>query len=439
VNALTNTNAERLLVSAMLEQPDLQAVYLPLLEPGAITDPACGSIVGIMRDAGNGGLTQDMLLACIDERLPDRADAVVSIIRAGGLPFKAPFYYRQICHAKSARDWQCCLAEHVQQATDIASTLETVDAVGARLEELRSALANVTGDADRERADEIAAAVETGAQGKVALGIACGLPALDCLIRGLRPGEVIIVCARPGYGKSALAIQVAVALADEALPVAFYSAEMPPRDVWGRVLRLKWPNGVEPAASVTVKQYLTALPLSVADASRLNVGQLAADIGRRAAVGLKLAVVDYLQIIAPPALGRGANREAEVAAISRTLQQCAMRNRLPIIVLAQLNRQAVAGPPRLAHLRESGAVEQDASVGIIIDRVKADGDDRQPDHGKPIECTLNVEKNRNGPTGVAEVLFYPAEGRFEGRRAAENAEPTRPPPPADRAWYAKEE
>jgi replicative DNA helicase len=178
-----------------------------------------------------------------------------------------------------------------------------------------------------------------------------------------------------------------------------------------------------------LKQYLTTLPLSVADASRLNVGQLAADIARRAAVGLKLAVVDYLQIIAPPALGRGANREAEVAAISRTLQQCAMRNRIPIIVLAQLNRQAVSGPPRLAHLRESGAVEQDASVGIIIDRVKADGDDRQPDTGKPIECTLNVEKNRNGPTGVAEVLFYPAEGRFEGRRAAE-AEPKCPQPAA---------
>lgn len=440
-SVMANVTAERLLLSAMLDQPGLQAVYLPIIEDAAVTDPACRTMVSMMREAGDGGLTPDMLLATMEERQPDQTAEVFAVVRAGGLAFRAPFYYRQVYHAMAARNWRAALDDHRAMASDIATTLESVESVGERLEAIRTGLAQAAGDADRERETEIAAAVTAGDRGQVALGLASGLPSLDCIIRGLRPGEVIIICGRPGFGKSALAMQVSVALAESAFPVAFYSAEMPPRDVWGRVLRLKFPRGFDSGAAGSVLEFCKTLPLSVVDASRLNAGQLAADLTRRAAAGLKLAVVDYLQIIAPPPMVRGANREAEVAAISRTLQGCAMRNRIPIIVLAQLNRQAVNGPPRLAHLRESGAVEQDASVGIIIDRPRGEGDDgRQPDPGKAVECTLNVEKNRNGPVGTADVLFWPAEGRFEGRRSAEHVEPPRrTPPPDDRAWYAKED
>jgi replicative DNA helicase len=352
---------------------------------------------------------------------------VFAIMRLNTMAQKAGDYYRLLVNAHVARQWTDRMADGLERSSTIKSALETMPDVRQECTRLADVLDRASTDVDSGRDTEISAAVESAGTGKPAMGLASGLPSLDAIMRGLRPGEMIVVCGRPSYGKSALGCFIAFSLAVNGFPAVFFSCEMVPRDLWARVIRMAFPLGIQADARQTLLDYLTKLPLSVVDASRLTAGQIAADVERRMASGLKFCVVDYLQIVRPPPM-RGATREAEVASISRVFQGLAMRCRLPVMVLAQLNRQAAQGAPRLAHLRESGAIEQDCSVGVCIDR-PADQDDGAP-VAEAVECRLIVEKNRNGPTGVAECLFHPATGRWEGRHAAGAA-------PDAKAWYAE--
>ncbi len=248
-------------------------------------------------------------------------------------------------------------------------------------------------------------------------GYPCGFAELSELMP-LRPGELIIFAARPAVGKTALALQVAVYLSrlPEPIGVGFFSLEMSTALLRRRALMQlarvspalirsavlppnRWQDMAEAA------QLLPSLPIWVDDSSRRTVQDIATGarrLQRDHAVGA--VIVDYLQLV-KPARNRN-NRESEVAEVSAGLKAIAKELRVPLIVLAQLNRQAEESP-KVSHLRESGAIEADADlIALMWVRV---------DNGETREVEVIVAKHRNGPTGKRSLMFFPGETRFADR------------------------
>jgi replicative DNA helicase len=250
-------------------------------------------------------------------------------------------------------------------------------------------------------------------------GLTSGLPALDEMTDGFQPGDLIVLAARPSQGKTALALQLA--LACEA-PAAFFSLEM--RRAQLSVRALAWLARIDGWALRTGRLHsadyaklshaMTELAdsgLAIDDASELTVWQIRSKARRwKAAHGLGLVVVDYLQLVTPSRdKGKTTTREQEVARMSRSFKGLAKDLQVPVIVLAQLNRGVESradAVPKLSDLRESGAIEQDADLVLFLHRpngasVKDEG-----------EAHIIIAKHRNGPTGTVQTLWIPAQTRF---------------------------
>lgn len=261
-----------------------------------------------------------------------------------------------------------------------------------------------------------------------ALGLSTGYDDVDRLITGLRPGEMVVVAARPSIGKTALALNMAanIALGTPPRPVGIFSLEMPAHQV---VLRLLCSDAriglseVREGAMTTARwkelmaasQRLRDAMMVIDDTGGIDILELR-NKARRMKRDYNIAVlfIDYLQLIQVSGSNRNANRENEVARISGSIKALAKELDLPIVVLAQLNRQAEqqGQRPRLAHLRESGAIEQDADVVALLHRDRDEQQDRDKAQ-RGVEAELIVAKNRNGETGLAHLVFRPVYTRFE--------------------------
>lgn len=243
-----------------------------------------------------------------------------------------------------------------------------------------------------------------------AAGIPTGYDELD-KASPLRPGELTILAARPGIGKSALAMNLACNMARCGWPVGFVSLEMTARALCARVLQSearaciasvgKDGNMADFARLTTAVANVQALPLVICQPGRMTCSAL-----RRIARQLvsqykaKCLVVDYLQLILPDQRSNSRNRENEVAEASATAKGIAVDCQVPLVMLAQLNRSAEGDKPKLSQLRDSGAIEQDADVVWLLDR------DRGDDTGA---TRLTIAKNRDGDGGGVIPL------RFSGR------------------------
>ena len=244
-----------------------------------------------------------------------------------------------------------------------------------------------------------------------------GLPThfvdLDNTLAGLQDGNLVIIAARPSMGKSSLALNIATNSAKEKKTVAFFSLEMTKEELVQRVLFSeakvasgdarkgqlgpeKWSRVVEAASKVN------SMPLYFDDASVITVTDIRAKSRRlKASRGLDLIVVDYIQLMQG---NSGDNRQQEIAEISRNLKNLARELKVPIIALSQLNRAAEAREdkrPRLGDLRESGAIEQDADIVMMIYR----DDYYNPATEKPGVAEINIVKNRSGSTGKVDLYF----------------------------------
>ncbi len=219
---------------------------------------------------------------------------------------------------------------------------------------------------------------------------ATGLVDLDRLLSGggIANGGLIIFGGRPGTGKSVLQTQVAATFARRDEPAIVISLEMQRAEIAERLAR------------ATDRDKLRRLPIQIVDnASSLSrITSLIRLAHRRD--GIQLACIDYLQLIETG--DRSSNRERQVAEISRTLKRLAMELNIPVIAASQLNRGAEHDKrkPRLSDLRESGAIEQDADIVVLLHRA----DD---------ESQLIVAKQRNGGTGIIPVTFRAHLFRFE--------------------------
>ena len=265
------------------------------------------------------------------------------------------------------------------------------------------------------------------------LGLQTGYEDLDATLTGLRAGEMTVLAARPSIGKTALALNIALnlVLRDAPVPVGIFSLEMSAELL---VLRLLCSyarvglNDIRDGALSPARweeimkagQVLRQTPIYIDDSGGLDIVELRAKARRmKREYGIQLLLIDYLQLLKAN-VGANATRENEVARMSGGIKALAKELSIPIMVLAQLNRQAEqAGQrPRLAHLRESGAIEQDADVVALLHREREIEMEGQPGPNmmkEGMEAELIIAKHRNGPTGIIPLTFIPAYTRFESR------------------------
>lgn len=263
-------------------------------------------------------------------------------------------------------------------------------------------------------------------------GVGSGFVDLDNQLTGFHGGELIILAARPGIGKTALAMNFALhAAGPENLAVAVFSLEMPSVQLMTRLLAthakvdMKKLRGgrLSPADEERISESANELfktKFYVDDSGGLSSFDLRAKARRlkQKEGKLGLIVIDYLQLMHQK--GKVESRQLEVSEISRALKQLAKELDCPIIALSQLNRKVEerkGGKPMLSDLRESGAIEQDADVVMFIHREDEGGEDGAPqeNRGGVIPCELIVAKQRNGPVGSVDLVFLAEYTRFESR------------------------
>lgn len=258
-------------------------------------------------------------------------------------------------------------------------------------------------------------------------GIKTGFRDLDHTTHGLQKGDLIILAARPSMGKTAVALNLAlnVAAYQPKQAVAIFSLEMAAEQLAMRLLsarsrvegdKLKtgflsndeW-NKVNEAAGE-----LKMLKLFIDDTPGVKTADIFSKCRRlQAEHGLSLVVIDYIQLITGSGNGRDVNRQQEVSEISRNLKALARELNIPVIALSQLSRtveQRENKRPQLSDLRESGAIEQDADIVMMLYRDsyynQEARDSMEPNASEPLE--INIAKHRNGATRRINVAFEPS-------------------------------
>ena len=259
-------------------------------------------------------------------------------------------------------------------------------------------------------------------------GVPSGFPSLDRVTRGWQNSDLIILAARPSVGKTAFALNLARnAAVDSHMPVAVFSLEMSALQLVMRLMttesglsadKLKGGAKLDPWDWQQLETRLAALskaPLYIDDTPSIPLMEFRTKVKRLVNTkGVRLVIVDYLQLMQGPVELRGL-REQEVAAISRTLKATAKELNIPIIALSQLSRNAVqrtggTGKPQLSDLRESGAIEQDADMVIFIHRPDYLGLGESPD-GKETTQII-IAKHRNGEVRDLDMLFKAEQVKF---------------------------
>jgi replicative DNA helicase len=267
--------------------------------------------------------------------------------------------------------------------------------------------------------------VEASERGSEVTGLATGYTDLDRLTGGLRPSNLVVVAARPSMGKTALALGMAEhAALNENLSVAIFSLEMSGEELVQRMLsstamvdagRMRtgrlgqedWPR-VSHAAD-----RLAAARIYIDDSEGMSVAEMRTKARRlKSRDGLDLVVVDYIQLMEGTRGRRDENRVQEISAISRSLKMLARDLEVPLVCVSQLNRAPDARNdkrPMLSDLRESGAIEQDADLVLMIYRDDYYNPEDSEEKGI---AEVNVAKNRNGPVNRVKLAFMGNYAKF---------------------------
>ena len=298
------------------------------------------------------------------------------------------------------------LSSKVASSAHIEYRLEGESSHNAHIRDMETLMADTMEEAERRIAKSVNGVT----------GIPTGLTELDKKTGGLQDNDLIVIAARPSVGKTAFALHLArhAALAGNA--VAVYSLEMQGERLGDRWLMAacninpyRWRNGIpnpqEVAEARTTASGLAQLPIYVDDSSSVSMDHI-----RSSARLLKsrkqcdMIIIDYLQLCDMSTKQVNRNREQEVAQATRKAKLLAKELHIPVVLLSQLNRESEnrpGGRPELAHLRESGAIEQDADIVILLYRpamlhIPTDRESGYPTEGLGVAI---VAKQRNGETG----------------------------------------
>jgi replicative DNA helicase len=390
-----------------------QEIYraaLALHAQGSPTDLMC--ITAWLQDqglldkvGGQGKLTQ----------LVDRTVSAVNVDQYAAL-IKDKFLRRQLIKAAG---------EVIHGAYDTAKKLEIV------LDQAEQKIFSVTQDRVRQgltATEEILAStfaeLEQRSLGEVLPGLSCGFYDLDAMTQGFQRSDLVIVAGRPSMGKTALSVQIARQISEiHRMGVAIFSLEMSKEQLVQRLLASE--SGIDSsylrAGRIHETQWeplsraigtLSQLPIYIDDSPNPSVNEIRSSARRLQAErpdGLGLIMLDYLQLMGG---GDGTDgRVQELSKITRSLKGLARELHVPIIALSQLSRGVEARTnkrPLMSDLRESGAIEQDADLIVLLYR----DDYYNPDSPEKGVCELILAKHRNGPVGTVKLLFQPGQTKF---------------------------
>ncbi len=268
-------------------------------------------------------------------------------------------------------------------------------------------------------------------QGNSIVGVPTGFRDVDELFHGLRGGDLAIIAARPGVGKTSFALNLATNAAKLGTAVAFFSLEMSAGQLTQRILGSEARVSLSRIRSGKVSEAdwgmiadasakLSKLEMFIDDTPGLSIMEARAKARRelRHVIGTDkegLIIVDYLQLMQPPQVRRDGNRAVEVGEISRGLKIMAKEMDMPVIALSQLNRAVeMRGKkrPMLADLRESGSIEQDADIVMFIDRSMDETEAEENGRPELGKAELLVAKHRNGALRDIPLSFNPEFTRF---------------------------
>ncbi len=262
-------------------------------------------------------------------------------------------------------------------------------------------------------------------------GLATGFVDLDRMTDGLHHSEMIVIAARPSMGKTSLAMNIVEhAALEDKLPVAVFSLEMSAESLVMRMMcsiarvnlrsiREGFMSEADFPKLTSAAGRLANAKLFIDDTAALSILQLRARARRlHQQHGVKLFVIDYLQLLHSTARRSQENRQQEIADISSGIKALAKELKVPVVVLSQLNRELEkdkSRKPRLSDLRESGSIEQDADVvGLLYKPNSGDDDDgAAAEEADGVPVNLLIAKQRNGPTGDVNLTFLKPYTRFE--------------------------
>lgn len=453
--------AERSVLGAMLADPEstIDLMREQGLREEDFFHPAHQIIfrAAIEMRESNLAIDPSTLLAWLqDRKLADSAGgaSLLSDLAAGVISiFTASTHSRQVRDKSLLRELQQACARIVVGAHERPHEVQTI------LDEAERDILEIRGRRETKgiiRASEVAPAtiklIEKLVHSKGHYGgIPSGFDELDQLTTGFKGGEMIVIAARPGVGKTALALSMARHILRQRFdtekddfikpghPVAFFTLEMSAQQLMFRLLSSHAGldsemirRGLLTESQITALRGVAAeisdLPLIIDESSMLSIGQLRARARRLKKMHhIEIIFVDYLQLLTSGTDRARDNRQVEVAEISRGLKALAMELNIPVVVLAQLNRkpeEVTGGEPALHHLRESGSIEQDADLVMLLSRETAKdeagegGGEEGEDQAialnvRGVPCRLNIAKQRNGPTDRIKLLFQPRFTRFD--------------------------
>ncbi|MDD5262023.1 MAG: replicative DNA helicase [Methylacidiphilales bacterium] len=445
--AIHSPEAERSVLGAMLSDPDQ---IIDLAESSGLTfndffQPAHQELFKALTDMRSRGMAIDpvTLLQYLDDR--KLGDTVGGPALLGELSAGVVSVLTAPSHIQTVR--QKSILRHLQQACakivyDSQDRQHEVDEVLDEAEKIIFEIADrgVTNSTvkPKELVLKTIEIIERTMKMKGRYdGMATGFNELDKLTTGFKAGEMVVIAARPGVGKTALALSMAKNFIskryDEKLdrfvepgyPVGFFSLEMTAEQLMLRMLAScanvklqsirdgKMSHQDLEGITIMAEQVAT-MPLYVDESSMLSINQLRAKARRmKKMFGIQVLIIDYLQLLTSTSEKARDNRQVEVAEISRGIKALAKELAIPIIVLAQLNRKPEEGnqEPALHHLRESGSIEQDADVVMLLSRVFDKDSDESSRSG--YKATLNIAKQRNGPTDKIQLRFLGEYTRYE--------------------------
>jgi replicative DNA helicase len=257
---------------------------------------------------------------------------------------------------------------------------------------------------------------------KEGLDIPTGFRELDDVTNGLHPGQLVLIAARPGLGKSTLALDFARSAALKSnIPTVFFSLEMSATEISQRLIaaetsvpltvirKSKEMNNEGWKRINSVQARIGQTPLYIDDSPNLTLSEIRAKCRRmKAQLGIKLVIIDYLQLMTSGK--KVENRQQEVSEFSRSLKLLAKELGVPVVALSQLNRGSEQSPdkkPQLSNLRESGSLEQDADIVLLLhrERFAEQGENRN-------DAEIHIAKHRNGEMRVLRVQFEGIYSRF---------------------------
>ncbi len=430
----SNIEAEEAVLGAMLLAPQMADLAFTALKfDGAFFRPAHQTIFNAMMQL-NAGKNEAALDPVV---LADHLQRNGQLEEVGGRDYIASLMDRQVTAANIEHyidivRQNAILRKIINACNDtIDKCYDQTEDVNALMDNVEQKIFEVTGMNEKKELQPISSLVIDGIKyldaltkgSQDILGLKTGYE-FDRLITGLKAGDLFVLAARPSVGKTAFALNIAtnMAVGEQHVPVGFFSVEMPAMQIVLRIIcsmsrlglteirkrqytQTQWGDLMEAAHA------LQESTIIIDDTGGIDILELRAKARRmKSKYKIQALFIDYLQLIKVHTTNKNISRENEVAQISGSLKALAKELEIPIVVLAQLNRDADKDePPKLSMLRESGAIEQDADIVAFLHRPGKKSDD--PTKPQPIE--LLVAKNRNGATGMQRLLFHGNITRFE--------------------------